>query len=744
MDRTVLIFSGFLAVLTTVCFFSVPSVMADGARCYNPTIYNEHGVPLLPTGGWAVVNGTEYSSLLINHSISIKNTNIENMVVTFKPYGGLRDYVDDAQIVLAPGQTSPINLSVWVGGQSYQGTIFVYYSCESVTSVINSFVNILIIGQHIEAPPASNCSSLELDGCYSGMKRDYYCSNHQLLYRESCSDSCCKSFGGAQSMCSDDKTVCFTYNNLPPGENGNIAFLCRDNKCNDAKEKDYIFLLRFSGWNVTGLPLANWTQPMLEKHDMIVCADERAACKFAFNSLIYNMHTDRRMPFLEVPYTGYATAGLTFDYVLSNRALFGRKYVFINPFSSDSITQGLTGNVTFVKNADRFTTFKSTYLSLDIRDLVDVDKLGQVSMFTVKESIDHGRYAFIGWLYDSSYLTSDGRTVLNRTLTWLKHGDEFFGGTNDETPRKGSVALICKKDDCSQKFEIGAIKKLRAMGYSVTGMAQNSWTTIAILNYDLIACADSSMCSLDPKTPNSSPFYIAHMYYGKPFLEMPYNGDTKAATIFGITTFNRTYRALNRAYGYGIVGTGIDPILNGNTEYMELSQSSMQMYGPNRNIMSTGTVIAVAPNSNVSASFVSESSETKGRYAYIGYASDYEKLGGKGLGLIDRTIQWLLCGNGCLPAFSTQFPDLDVHFDVTSPTNTTYKTGRIQLNITSDQKVKQMLYSVNGSRKNTACRDCSKVSRSLSLKIGPQFVNVTLVDYLGRQYEKFVYFTYMP
>jgi len=241
------------------------------ALCLNPTIYNQNGAPIMPLSGepWLIINGTAYEEMQINFSIDIKNKNDQGIDIILRPYEDLRDYIDDAAIHLNAGETSSLDLSVWVGGQSYIGVIQVYYTCDDgIYNIPFQFIKTYIIGQKIEPPPTSTCESHDLDGCYLGMKREYYCSHGELMYTEQCTDYCCQSFGGKESICSNNKETCYTFNTLPPGTEGNIAFVCKDETCKEGNERYLMFMLRLHGWNVTALPQEEWFEYEIENYDI--------------------------------------------------------------------------------------------------------------------------------------------------------------------------------------------------------------------------------------------------------------------------------------------------------------------------------------------------------------------------------------------------------------------------------------------------------------------------------------------
>jgi protein-tyrosine-phosphatase len=732
-----------IAVLAIVCVFTSTFVMfssfvvaceneGPGDCCHcNPTVYNQHGTPINPLGGAGLtINGSEYTDMQIDIPISIKNRNLQGMTVTLRPYGGLRDYIEDANVYLQAGETKPINLRTWVGGHSYRGAIEVYYTFDDgATQLIFPIVNTEIIGQNIEPPPASTCDSHYLDGCYGGMKRDYYCSNGNLTYSEICTEACCQDLGGKESICSDDRKMCLTFNTLPPGTEGNIAFVCKDANCNTGNEKSVMFMLRLQSWNVTAKQKEAWTETDISNYDIIACTDESKACALSFNSLLYNQHTNERKPFLEIPYSKSVIAAYNFGYTSSKKTTSEKQVPFVN--STDYLLDGYSGSMSLVRNAENYMAISKSYLNQESKALLD-SKNGQSSvMFKVKEAEDHGRYAYIGWMYSSSYLTTDGKELLNRTLKWLKGGDAAFGGTNYEPARKGSIAVLCQKDGCSNDDEMNIIKYLRKANYSVVGKKAEAWSASNFNSYDLIVCTDSDTCNIG----YGSAAYNSYKYNGLSFLEIPNNGQAEAAAIFGYI-----HSKYYKSYGFGIAPQGTELLFSGYSGYMELMNGKSNIYGPSSLDLNPATTVAKAPGTNISSMFVYDASGSRGRYAYVGWVPDMEQLTVNGDKLLSRVVDWLVCGSECLTSFSSTFGDLSFNFDITSPTNTTYATTRVYVNVAANQRVKEMSYSINGGKPSRLCKDCSSVSKRISARKGANKIAVTVTDYLGSKYEKAVYF----
>lgn len=742
----------FLIVFSFVFASTFILSSSSALACKKPGIMNEkqttintaevYGIP----HGRIIVNGTkdeyvEANYTEVNATIFVHNRDDEQVVsVMLRPYKGLRDYVGDVYVPnLQPGETREVSLRTWIYGQSYYGAVEVYWTCpDGITTLPTPYFLVYIIGREISPPPSSTCESRDLDACWAGMSRDYYCdANRTLVYTEACTNYCCEKYGGEGSACSSDGQTCYTPDSLPLGTEGNIALICDDKSCASDNERLLKFMFGINGWNVTMRPKELWTDWELNTYDIIACAGSRA-CSMDFNSLIYNQHTDERKPFLEIPNSRGLSAAYTFGYTTSKSTSSAKSDPVVD--SVDNITEGYSGSVQVVRKADSYLTIKDSYLAASAKDLAYSGDASSSVMFKVKEAVDHGRYAFIGWVYDSTSLTKDGGVLLNRTLKWLKEGDAAFGGENYELARKGGIAFICSKDDCKQDYEMDLIKYLRKEGYSVAGKEAGKWIVPELRAYDLIVCSDSKTCEIK----FGSAIYSAHKDYGTAFLEIPNNGGVAAAYAFGYV-HSKSYKKPS----YAIIprGVGNDAIFSGFNGYMEIfSDDEDSMTGPNSKDLNPATNLAIIPNSedkygnSVSAMFVSNAAGSKGRYAYVGWVPDLELLNENGKKLLLRTIDWLMCGDGCLQSFSDEFGDLSLKFELHSPAARDYSDTSIYINLTANQRLKEISYSINGSKDKKLCTECSGVYKRIRTNEGQNELKIKLVDYLGNIREKTVSF----
>ena len=181
--------------------------------CSNPILRTESGVAINPFGGELRINGTKYDGFEIEYNLQIKNLNDQGLMVSLQPSSRIKDYIFSEPIIVEANSIKIMPLKIWVGGKSEYGTIEINYICGSGSiQYLNTYFNLVIIGKGISPPPSSSCNSYGLDGCYSGLYRDYYCSNDQLQYKSTCMKSCCQSFEGKLAFCSNDNSECISPN----------------------------------------------------------------------------------------------------------------------------------------------------------------------------------------------------------------------------------------------------------------------------------------------------------------------------------------------------------------------------------------------------------------------------------------------------------------------------------------------------------------------------------------------------
>jgi hypothetical protein len=248
----------------------------------------------------------------------------------------------------------------------------------------------------------------------------------------------------------------------------------------------------------------------------------------------------------------------------------------------------------------------------------------------------------------------------------------------------------------------------------------------------LIVCSDSSACSIS----STSAVYLAHKIYGKPFLEIPYKGGASAAQAFGYVNAKTMKKV-----GFGIVPQGSDAIFSGFNGYMETASGKSFVFGPTAFGLSQTANLAANVDGGMSVMFSYDAAGSRGRYAYVGWLSATNSITENGKKLLLRTIEWLRCGNSCLPDFNSVFGDLSLKFDINSPLSQAYTTNKIYLNISINQRVKEITASINDGRPKKICKNCDSVFTRMRLNYGPNKIAVNLIDYTGKSYERAVYLT---
>jgi len=627
----------------TFFLFSASTVQA----CINPTFKTEKGTPISIFGGVFTVDNANYpsESLQATYNLKVVNHNNQGMFVALEPETGITNYVSSQTIFVPANSEAIMPLQVWIGGLSGTGRLDASYVCDDgLGNAIPISIYIYIMGNGISPPPISTCSRpSSYNGCYQGMYRTYSCSGGELTYSSQCSNFCCQRYGGEESFCSSDKLTCFSVNNLPPPTEGKIAFLCKDGKCKDGNEQTLIFLLRYEGWDVTYKDYKLWTEQELKDYDMIACSDQSQACKIAFNSPIYNAHTEDRKPFLEFADSTSASAAYSFDYITYKT---GKTYKdnFVVA-QSDPITSGYSGLVAVV-NSNSFPTIDESKFSPEVINLGNSGSSTGSMMFKVKSSPAHGRYLYIDWFYKAgiSAMTTDGEVILKRALKWLECGENCFGGSEPNYPKIGEVAFLCYKDSCSKISEMNLIKFLRQNSYSVTGKAMSSWSSGDLSNFDFMVCSASTACRVAYRDSQYSPFQ-EHMNDGKGFLEIPEGSSLEAAYAFGYTNSKSAQRKsttqiILKSNPFGLTNT---------TPEIYVKRYSMAGI-KTQNLVSVNDIAHFYYKDTEylnSAEFTSDASGSKGRYAYLGWfgTNKLDNLTDQGKLLLLRTINWVKCGS---------------------------------------------------------------------------------------------------
>jgi protein-tyrosine-phosphatase len=704
--------------------------------CENPGIRTSAGVPVNPFGGILIIDGSTYADSQITYALGAFNNNNQGLQVSLNPETAIEDYFQPASALVEKNTVGSIPVTVWVGGQSVSGKVDVNYQCEDGSGqYLTTYFFVVIIGKGQDPPPTSDCHSRNLNGCYQGMIRTYSCASGQLTYQTACSNYCCQQFGGKEATCSNDRSTCFSLNNLPPPTEGKIAFACKDDKCSYNSEPSVRYMLRILGWDVTAKAYNKWTQAELANYDIIACSDESTACKLKFNSPLYNSHVEGGKPFLEIPDSSYVNAALAFEYLTKQnaKAALTRTGNDIT-FSADYITQDYT--TAKLSYASSYLTVDKTYLTADTKDLGDFN--GQSVMFKANDAANHGRYAFLGWMYKAGYssMTPDGETILKNTLKWLKLGDAGFGGTNYNIASIGKIAFVCGKDDCSNIAEMNLIKFLRKSNYAVDGKSGLAWTTADLSNYDLIVCADeNTACNVK----FGSTIYNMHKISGKGFLEIASGPRATAANVFGYISADRTSTSSAEVLKFSD-GNGFVPG-SGNLRIYDKARSTA---GIKTDFLKATDIAHPYPNrkdSGLSTLYNSQASGTAGRYFYVGFLSSNKitDLNDVGRALLLRAVEWTRGGG--LPTFDLLTNKVPITITINSPQNVTYATRKIDISIQTSRPASTLYMAKAAGAASKLCTNCNSYAVSQYFNIGTTKISITAEDENWNQYFNSVYFT---
>jgi len=641
----------FKKIFLTIFFILSSTVLSNFvAACANPSFYDQDGWYVNSFGGLLEIDARSFTSGWMDYTLYVKNNDNNYVLVSIKPSNSIKNYIKTESVRIAPYSIEVMHLQVWADGTNdpyASGVLNVRFNCDNdMGQFIFPFLNVQVTGKGNNPPPDSSCDS-DIDGCYvPGLYRSYYCTdnNPQPQYNTMCIKSCCQAYGGKDAFCSYDKHSCIAPRFFPEPTEGSIAFICKSKNCKTAGEKNVITLFNYLGWSVTNKTSKEWTAEELDQHDIIVCS-EPSACKADFNSAVYNEHFLKKKPFLEITSSNSAFAALNFDYINKSSGTNKRDKILIT--SNDPILNGYTGLIEVVAGSRSVKGIKDNYLTSKVEDLANVgdpNKKGGVAasaFFKVNEAVDHGRYAFVGFFSDATVgdITYEGETLIRNTLKWLKCGETCFGGTNPTFNVEGSVAYICGNNKCNAKNDIGIIKWLRESGYYTEGMPQKSWNSSTLNGYDLILCSSSKACSFT----NTNDIFSEHVSNGMGFLEMPDSARVYAGNVFGYTNAKK------------VVSKSSTDIISTNTLIAPLGSVNVlnkkaNTYGISSNDIIFANSLAKVVTYDASTILTSDTSGSKGRYAYVGWAgSKFYYLSDQGKEILLKVLNWVSCGNmaGC-------------------------------------------------------------------------------------------------
>ena len=214
-----------------------------------------------------------------------------------------------------------------------------------------------------------------------------------------------------------------------PEKLGNIAFLCKDDKCSDKDEMFLIKSFRNFGYSVTAKSYKSWGSEISD-FNVIACRASNA-CKFVKSlsgldrssiiSPIYDAHVHDGVAFLEIPDSSKAYAAYLFGYADDYKGKSSNVYSISIVNASDPIVNEYGGSVNiFTKKRSASGIAPALIHSNDIAH-VQTSSQSYSTIFTESSS----RYAFLGFFPRSSskYFTNDAIEILRRTVDWLNCGN---------------------------------------------------------------------------------------------------------------------------------------------------------------------------------------------------------------------------------------------------------------------------------------------------------------------------------
>ena len=489
-----------LRLFIFILFFTT-AIIPVAMACSNPVVYNEYGVPVsLYGGGFLTINGSKYPSdqTTITYNMSVKNTNNYNSItLTLTPDSSLLNYVYGSTVTIPAKWTGTIGIDVYVDGPSKGGEMYVTGHCDDGLPISEGVIYVSILGRGNAAPQFCgntktscgkypDCQDLSnLDGCYDGYLRNYFCANNMVQYNPVCTPYCCELFTedgyctGSPSICYDPTLNCrdecdfegtrcvnnsvYTCMDQPDGcydmilledcpsqslncyfgqcinasaRIGTIAYLCGNSKCDDGLEPDLMNWLDENNWLVVGKAFNSWDQRELDEYDMILCSDELRACKVDSKYDSYDMHKDNNKPFVEIADYREAQAAWRFGYIKNPYEYLLRGASLYITELTDPIFQVIDQYPQIFPFETKFTLVPDYNLN-SVTDLADLEgDNGRSTLFQLHEDGTQGRFVYMGWFYQTSPydLTEEGLKILNRTLLWAKCGDECLLGSNGNRP----------------------------------------------------------------------------------------------------------------------------------------------------------------------------------------------------------------------------------------------------------------------------------------------------------------------
>jgi hypothetical protein len=230
----------------------------------------------------------------------------------------------------------------------------------------------------------------------------------------------------------------------------------------------------------------------------------------------------------------------------------------------------------------------------------------------------------------------------------------------------GNIAFLCRDDPvnysgiwtCDYCIENKTIRWLREQGWNVTVNKYDAWDLTGLLANDMIVCSEEySACN--PSL--SSPAYIAHRDYLKPFVEITDFEIAKAAKRFG---YIGDYYGSTAPPSTDIFITQADSITAGYTKFTKIFNDSKQVTVFSDSNLRSMVIDLADSGGNYFESNLFKVNETEnhGRYAFVGWffsccidKSEECKsltpldLVKDGEILLKRTLNWAQCGNviGC-------------------------------------------------------------------------------------------------
>lgn len=197
-----------------VSLFLLPIALA----CTSPLIYNEYGVPINIYGsGILVIKSSDFpeGSSWVKYPLNVSNKNSQELNISLTPDTALALVVKKTSAIIPANSQAIVDLEIDVR-KDKAGQVYVTGKCVNGPPFGEGAINLGIDFTGNNPVPVTECKNNMLscgtypdcqdltkvnNKCFIGYLRNYWCSSNVPQYKETCSNTCCRSYLGAQASC---------------------------------------------------------------------------------------------------------------------------------------------------------------------------------------------------------------------------------------------------------------------------------------------------------------------------------------------------------------------------------------------------------------------------------------------------------------------------------------------------------------------------------------------------------------